>query len=367
MKEKPKHILLVTSEFPPQPGGIGVHALHLAGALVKEGYKVSVVTDQRSDEGLEEAKFDTNLSFSVYRIKKYSIRTLMYVNRVLKVIQLLKSADYVIASGKFSLWNVAFCNGFNKRFSLAVLHGTEVNLPQGISRKLVDAALKQFDKVVAVSNYTKQLVAHLNMDVAIIPNGIDLARWQTFEKGEFALHGFPKLITVGRISERKGQVEVVKLLPELLETFPNLHYHCVGIDTEGGHVKSLVQQSGLDAHVSLHGVLEQNQLKSYLAQSDIFIMLSKPGEKGDVEGFGIAILEANALGVPAIGAYGTGVEDAILERKSGGLIHLGDAKELKKLLKNILDHKKSYKQGVEDWAKEHDWKSIVKQYTALLP
>src|SRR5690606_41838518 len=35
----------------------------------------------------------------------------------------------------------------------------------------------------------------------------------------------------------------------------------------------------------------------HLKQSDIFMMLSKPGANGDVEGFGIAILEANAMGV----------------------------------------------------------------------
>lgn len=366
MKAKPKHILLVTSEFPPQPGGIGAHALHLAEALVREGCRVSVVTDQRSDEGKDEAEFDAGLSFSVYRIKKHSVRTLMYIDRVLKVVGLLKPANYVIASGKFSLWNVVLCNGFYKRFSLAVLHGTEVNLPQGISRKLVDGALKRFDKVVSVSDYTRQLISHLNIDVTVIPNGIDIAKWQTIKKSDVVLQGFPKLMTVGRISERKGQQEVVNLLPDLVKTFPDIHYHCIGIDTEAHEVKELARELGVSHHVTFHGVLEQHQLKSYLVQGDVFMMLSKLGEKGDVEGFGIAILEANALGVPAIGAYGSGVEDAILEGRSGGLIRLEDSKGLTMLLKNILDHENSYRQGSEDWAKAHDWNIIVKQYMALL-
>ncbi|MBD0823884.1 glycosyltransferase family 4 protein [Aestuariibaculum marinum] len=362
-----KSILLVTSEFPPQPGGIGVHALNLAQALVNEGCKITVVTDERSETGEEEMKFDKTLVFTVHRIKKQSIRTVMYINRVVKVFELMKSVNAVIASGKFSLWNVAFCNLFKNRFSLAVVHGTEVNLPSRVSKKRVFQALKQFDKVVAVSNFTKQLMDSLNIDVKVIPNGIVLQEWQNVKSNTTRLKGFPKLITVGRISDRKGQKNVVSILPELLKTFPDLHYHCVGIDDNTNGIKGLVAKLEMNNHVTFHGVLEQSLLQSYLSESDIFIMLSQNGLKGDVEGFGIAILEANALGVPAIGAYGSGVEEAISTGQSGGLINIGDYQALKRLIDDILKNKESYRNGAEQWAKGHDWNGIVKQYIALLP
>ncbi|GAA4290586.1 glycosyltransferase family 4 protein [Aestuariibaculum suncheonense] len=362
-----KRILLVTSEFPPQPGGIGNHALHVADALGNEGYKVTVVADQRSQDGHVEAEFDKTLPFSVSRIKKQALRPLMYINRVVEVFRLLVSADYVLASGKFALWNVAFCNIFRKRFSLAVVHGTEVNLPAALPKLLVEQALRQFDKVVAVSTYTKQFIRHLGLEVRVVPNGIACASWKNIKSEAVTLSGEPKLITVGRISERKGQQEVLKLVPELLKHFPEIHYHCVGIDAEAEQLKRLAKDLGVSNHFTCHGVLEQNKLKSGLAQSDIFIMLSKPGQKGDVEGFGIAILEANALGVPAIGAYGSGVEEAISRGQSGGLINIGDYQALKGLIDDILKNKESYRNGAEQWAKAHDWSCIVKQYTALLP
>ena len=40
-------------------------------------------------------------------------------------------------------------------------------------------------------------------------------------------------------------------------------------------------------------------------KSDIFIMMSEMTESGDVEGFGIAIIEANSLGLPSIGTLGS--------------------------------------------------------------
>ena len=55
-------------------------------------------------------------------------------------------------------------------------------------------------------------------------------------------------------------------------------------------------------------------------QADIFIMLSQNDIKFDVEGFGIAILEANLLGIPAIGSRDTGIEDAIVHNETGKLV-----------------------------------------------
>ena len=49
-----KKILIVTSEFPPQPGGIGNHGFHLANQLSKNFYEVEVITDNRSVSGFEE-------------------------------------------------------------------------------------------------------------------------------------------------------------------------------------------------------------------------------------------------------------------------------------------------------------------------
>ena len=369
MNLKLKNIVIVSSEFPPQPGGIGKHAYHLAMALQNEGFQITVVTDQQSDNGEAEVGFDKHLSFNVKRVHNRTLRFWMYIDRFIKVFHELKTADYVVASGKFSLWVVTFCTLFRKRFSLAVVHGTEVNLTSKVYKKLVELSLKRFDKVVAVSNFTKQLISHLNIDIYVIPNGIFLTDWQDNEasfKGN-KLEGTPKLITVGRVSERKGQAEVVALLPELLEQYPELHYHCVGIDTESASIKEKAKSLGVEGHINFHGIVGHNVLKHYLKQSDIFIMLSKSSVDGDVEGFGIAILEANAMAIPAIGAFGSGVEDAIVEGQSGHLVPLGDAKAITDAIRRIIDNKQHYKQGAIRWAEAHDWNHIAKHYIALLP
>ena len=362
---KPK-ILIVTSEFPPQPGGIGNHAYYLGLYLSKNGYTVSVIADQRDVDNTEEIAFDASLPFVVKRIPLKRLRLLMYLNRIVKTFVGLKQTDQVIATGKFSLWNVAFCSLFFKRNKMAVIHGTEVNFKSVALKKAIDMSLKRFDTVVAVSNYTKKLVAHLHRDVQVIPNGIDLSQWQRDNLSEVPLQGSPILTTVGRVSTRKGQLQVIKLLPEILKIYPNAQYHCVGIPTEALDFIEHAKKLGVANHVTFHGAVSDADLKSKLSATDVFVMLSTESSTGDVEGFGIAILEANALGVPAIGASGCGIEDAINHGVSGFLVNSQDSAAFVSSLNTLLVEKDTFRTQAKAWAEQHDWNQIVKQYVPHL-
>ncbi|MGC1633468.1 MAG: glycosyltransferase family 4 protein [Gelidibacter sp.] len=357
-----KQILIVTSEFPPQPGGIGNHAYYLALYLTKNGYDVSVIADQRGVDNTEEIAFDASLPFEVKRISLKRVRLLMYLNRIVKTFAGLKQTDHVIATGKFSLWNVAFCSLFFKRNKMAVIHGTEVNFKSVALKKAIDASLKRFDTIVAVSNYTKTLVAHLERDVQVIPNGIDFNQCQADKLSQVHLKGSPILTTVGRVSSRKGQSQVIKLLPELKKVYPDIHYHCIGIPTEAEAFLIQAKALGVESYVTFHGAVDDKTLKESLLSSDVFVMLSTESSTGDVEGFGIAILEANALGIPAIGSKGCGIADAIKNGVSGFLVDVQDVAAFGSSLNTLLNEQDKFKAQAKAWAAQHDWNQIVKQY-----
>ncbi|WP_223549262.1 glycosyltransferase family 4 protein [Aestuariivivens sp. NBU2969] len=361
---KPKHILIVSSEFPPQPGGIGNHAYNLGMQLSKHGYGITVISDSRSVSGELEATFDAALPFKVIRISVSFIRSFMYVKRLYFLWRHIRHNELVIASGKFSLWSVGlFSLFFNKRY-LAIIHGSEVNLKSVIFRKLTAMALRRFQRIIAVSNYTKGLVEQFKRDcIKVIPNGFDASKW-TDEPLDKSLHlkGSPKLITVGRISERKGQINVIRHLPELLKLFPEVHYHCVGIANSMDACLKTVKALGLEDYVTFHGEVPHQELKQLLKASDIFVMLNSETKSGDVEGFGIAVIEANALGIPAIGARGSGVEMAILEGKSGILINGMDTDAFISAISNIMHNKSKFREASVLWAEQHRWDKVVKLY-----
>lgn len=364
---KLKHnILVVSSEFPPQPGGIGNHAYNLALHLSNSGYDVEVIADKRSKTGIEERNFDSSLPFKVFRINRYDQRILMYPKRISQTFKRLKGAHCVIATGKFSLWNVAFLGSFFKVKKLAVIHGSEVNFKSFLLKKSVDFSLKRMNHIIAVSNYTKSLIAHLGVDVTVIPNGIDMTNWQHVAKRDMTMVGRPILTTVGRVSSRKGQLNVIKHLPNLIEKFPEIHYHCVGIPTEAKGFIEVAKKLGVVEHITFHGSVSNEKLKQFLSETDIFIMLSSESETGDVEGFGIAILEANAFGVPAIGSKGCGIEDAINNYKSGILINSDDVLAFKSAIDTICNNMETYKSASKLWANQHSWNEIINKYISLI-
>jgi len=334
----------------------------LALYLAKNGYQVSVIADQRDVANAQEMAFDAELPFAVQRIPLKTPRVLMYLNRISKTLQAFKQTDYIIATGKFSLWNVAFCSLFYTRNKMAVIHGTEVNFKSAVLKRAIDLSLKRFETIVAVSSYTAQLVAHLEREIHVIPNGIDLSQWQTEGVVKVDLKGDPVLTTVGRVSTRKGQLQVIKLLPELKKQYPNIHYHCVGIPTKAPAFIEQAKQLGVENRVTFHGAVSEADLKAILLATDVFVMLSTESSTGDVEGFGIAILEANALGIPALGSKGCGIEDAIRDGVSGFLVEAQNMSVFSASLSTLLEDPQLYKNQAKVWAHQHDWNQIIKQY-----
>lgn len=356
--------LILTSEFPPQPGGIGNHAYNLAQGLQDNDYEVKVVCDTRSANGEAERVFDKQLPFEVVRIPRKKLIILSYLKRIRTAFFFSRNSETVICSGKFSLWLGAFLSFFFKRKYIAVIHGSEVRLPNILLRKLTDLSLKRFSKVIAVSNYTKSLVAHIRLkNVAVVPNGFEIKIPVTSQRKKEPV---PVLITVGNVTQRKGQRNVINALPNLLNIFPDLKYYIVGIPTERDRLEKLALHLGVEDAVVFFGKVSEEEKIELLQQADVFVMLSEATKTGDVEGFGIAILEANALGIPAIGALGCGIEDAINDDVSGKLINPKDPNQFAAALEEILNQYETFSQKAKNLSQDFTWEKVIKMYIMII-
>lgn len=353
----------MASEFPPQPGGIGNHAYNLANNLSIHGYKVGVITDNRSYSGKDENQFDSQLDFVVHRTTRLKIRSIMYLTRLRSLFRQIRSSHIIIASGKFPLWIVAFSSLLYKRKYIGVLHGTEVNFKNLFLRTSINISLQRFLKLIAVSNFTKSLVGPaIRTKVVVVPNGFDNLRWEINKEEVLELKGQPKLITVGNVTERKGQLNVIKHIPELIKEYPQLHYHCVGIPTQKQAFLDVAKELKVDDYITFHGQVTNKELEQLLRSSDVFVMLSSPTHSGDVEGYGIAIIEANFFGLPAIGSTNCGIEDAISDNISGKLVPYNDSKAILRALNGIFAQYEEYQFQAKQWALQHTWQEIVQQY-----
>jgi len=360
-----KKILFLTSELPPQPGGIGNHAHQLARYLSNH-YKVTVIADQRSEEGKEEHDFDQQQDFKVVRVKRRATLVWTYLKRFFIARKLIKTNNVLLVSGKFPLWVGGLLSLVSNKPIVGIIHGSEVQLSNSIAKKLSNWALSRLDHVIAVSNFTLNLVDTLKLkSTSVIPNGFHKMSFepkQIEEKNNEVL----QLITVGNLTQRKGQHNVIKALPLLLKAYPNLIYHCVGIPTKRNQLMELAKSLNVADQVQFHGQLSEDKKLSLLQQSDIFMMLSEQTSTGDVEGFGIAILEANALGLPAIGSLNCGIEDAIKTKESGLLVDPHDTRQIVSAVQDIITNRNQYSQQAKAWSTHFTWDKIGAKYLEVL-
>jgi phosphatidylinositol alpha-1,6-mannosyltransferase len=233
--------------------------------------------------------------------------------------------------------------------------------------------------VIAISSYTKSLLAGLGVNekkVHVIPCGTDPQRFRPGIDGsairrKFGLAGKKVILSVSRLVKRKGHANVIAALPGVIEKVPGAHYLIVGKGPEEDSLQAQVRDGGLSDAVTFAGYADESELPSCYAACDVFVMPSFAAQRGEnVEGFGIAYLEANACGKPVIGGRTGGVPDAIAEGETGLIVDPLDVEEIGKAIVEILaDEKKARAMGLAGRKRvEHryNWRSVTKEILELI-
>jgi phosphatidylinositol alpha-1,6-mannosyltransferase len=118
------------------------------------------------------------------------------------------------------------------------------------------------------------------------------------------------------MQRRKGQDMVIQSLPRIRQRIPQVKYVMVGTGEELNSLIILAQALGVQDSVVFAGSVPDQELAAYYAACDVFIMPNRQiGD--DIEGFGIAYLEAGAAGKPVIGGKSGGTDDAIVDGVTG--------------------------------------------------
>src|SRR5262249_34211461 len=158
----------------------------------------------------------------------------------------------------------------------------------------------------------------------VIHNGADPSQFTLLPEEEVQRFrkklGLPDariLLTVGNVTDRKGQEVVIRALPSILRTEPKTQYLMAGLPTEKEPLDALARRLGVADHVGFLGLVRRDELVLLLNSCDLFVMTSRRTADGDFEGYGIAVVEAALCGKPAVVSSGSGLAEAIEERRTG--------------------------------------------------
>ncbi|HSX45464.1 MAG TPA: glycosyltransferase family 4 protein, partial [Candidatus Saccharimonadia bacterium] len=177
------------------------------------------------------------------------------------------------------------------------------------------------------------------------------------------------LLTVGRLVQRKG-VEwfIASVLPGLAGQFPGIVYLVAGDGPARPDIEAAIARNHMENHVRLLGRVSPELLAAAYNGVDVFVMpnIQVPG---DMEGFGLVLLEAAMCERPIVASSLEGIEEAVQNDKNGKLVHTLDTetfrKQLELFLKNSEEAQAFGKQARQFTQQNYSWPTIAERYVEI--
>lgn len=340
-----KSLLVSSTDFPPQTGGISRVMAALASALGPD--RMCCLTAVSPDCGTTE----NSLTPRVYRrpaafAKQSHIQAIGFSAAMIEIMLRERPQLVQVATaydGYVGLW-------LRRWFKLPFVvyaHGNEILDAIESNWQKPRLSLVQAARVLAVSRFTAQLVQNAGVEpgrIEIVHPGCDIDRFRPHRpridvKQELLGAGRkdPVMLSVGRLVERKGHDMVIRALPRLVERFPNVAYLIVGQGPAAAKLEALAFTMGVRDRVIFAAHIADDLLPEAYAVSDVFVMPSRERlESGDVEGFGLVFLEANACAKAVVAGRSGGVSDAVIDGFTGFLVDPLDPEDIATAITRIL-------------------------------
>lgn len=197
------------------------------------------------------------------------------------------------------------------------------------------------DGIIAVSNQVADaLCPPLSRDrVRVVSNGLEIDRYdQALRSVGGALRTSLGLddnsvlvVAAGRITEDKGFDVLIDAAASVCSAYPNAYFLICGASESKDYHASLLRQ--VESRRLAQRVLflgRRGDLPEIMAQSDVFALSSRR------EGHPYVLLEAMACNLPCVATRCGGVEETIVEGKTGFSVAIGNAQELAEQLSILL-------------------------------
>jgi phosphatidylinositol alpha-1,6-mannosyltransferase len=370
------NILIVALDFKPNFGGIAEYTHQIAQHLQRRGDEVVVLSTIMENAHEHDVSVEYKVvRFRYHQSEKLNIKNLYLSYKVIKEVAQKHSTDVIIANsfGSFThlCWLVAKLHGVP--YAIFV-HGRDVTKDLGLyawlERILV---LRGARKVFCNSSFTQQAVMNLKVPakkIRIFPPGVskrflkmrnDMSRNDLRRK--FDLSRKNVVLTLGRLEERKGLDKTIEALSYVVQKISNVVYFIVGDGPYRNNLEDLVTRFKLQDVVFFIGYVPDEDKAAYYSVADLFVMPNRELPDGDVEGFGIVYLEANAYGKPVIAGKSGGVLDAVIDGETGILVNSNNVIEIADAIIQLLENKRYGErlgmQGKKRVEQEFVWDMIV--------
>lgn len=369
---------VLTDTFLPHAGGSRYYYYNLFRRIAGAGDEVTISTSRLS--GWRE--FDTKEQTETFKITRHftPLRDLSY-SQILKICgplllegmnAITKRPDIIHCGDLYpaGVLGVIYKKLFGIPF-VAYCHGEDITLTdkRRFQPKLRNVIYRSADAIIANGDFAVENLSRIGIrrdKIYKITPGLDATGFfpETADPALRQQYGIKKdeivLMTVARLVPRKGHARILRALAALAPDLPPYKYVIVGRGAMESELKELADHLGLKEKTVFAGFVKDDQLNHHYNLADV-VAMPNTEEEGDIEGFGMVFLEANAAGKPVIGGRSGGTAEAVADGKSGFLVSGDDEFELHTALRQLLSDRSLRERmgavGLRRAREEFDWES----------
>jgi len=172
--------------------------------------------------------------------------------------------------------------------------------------------------------------------IAIHYSGIDVQAFspQTAHKNSKTT----QLLSVARLSEKKGLEYAIRAVSSLLKNGVALEYNIIGDGELKKDLTDLIDRLGCREYILIRGSQTQTVVREFLNQATIFIAPSVTAFNGDQEGIPNVIKEAMLFELPVVSTLHSGIPELVVDGHTGCLCAEKDADALAQNIQFLIDH-----------------------------
>lgn len=236
---------------------------------------------------------------------------------------------------------------------------------------------RRTDLVIANSEFTRDELLKLGVEaakIALVNPGVDVERFRPGLPHDdldasIGLGTNEKLIvSVGRLSRRKGFDQVIRALPLLHARGLAVTYAVIGIGEDADYLLSLARELGVSDRVRFLGHVAPDDLPRWYNAADVVTMPNRE-IGGDTEGFGMVFLEAAACGKPTVAGMAGGTGAAVIHGVTGlridGASTIAVADALGQLLEQPLRASSMGMKGRSRAVSDFSWQHVADRTLGL--
>lgn len=170
------------------------------------------------------------------------------------------------------------------------------------------------------------------------------------------------ILTVGRLQKRKGHDMLIRALPRVREEIPDVLYAIVGDGDQQSTLGALAREMGVSDRVQFLGEVGDDEMIRCYQNCDLFALPNREVD-GDIEGFGIVLLEAQACGKPVLAGDSGGTAETMIPDETGLIVDCTRPEPLAESVIDLLSDKIRIERmglAARQWVvKQFDWESLA--------